>query len=364
MPAREVIAQVRILPHSGRGLMDGAIARIYHGTQASLADIHMIEDDMLEPGGQGLVRIRPHQQLPVAFRDRFILRSVASPVTLGGGIVLESYSRARGHLPSSTRWRLLAGGNDSEIVKELFGRHLQPLTIEDAARTLHIGESATAIAIERLVRREALSLVKAWRCAFYLDARLLNGAGRALREYLDDYRRRHPYDFGPPVETVRSALWPHLSSSQSDILLTHFVSEGLTVRSEGRLGVRSASELTPARRKMAELHRKLQGFTPPDRAELEESDKVAAVDLDHLLARLEAEGRIVQLVPNIYFTIEAIGEAREALTAYLLEVGEITQARFSELLGTTEKYADPLCQYFDQEMLTRRTGGVRVLYGP
>ncbi len=364
MPAREVIAQVRILPQLGQGLKDGAIVRIYHGTQASLADIHMIEGEILEPGDQGLVRIRPRQPLLVAFRDHFVLRSGSSAVTLGGGLVLESYSGARGHLAACSRWRLLVGGSDSEIVKELFGRCLQPLTIEDTAQTLHIGESAAAVAIERLVGKEALSMVKAWRCAFYLDTRLLTGAGRALREYLDEYRRRHPYDFGPPVENVRTALWAHLSASQSDILLTHFINEGLTVRSEGRLGVRAASEFPPARQKMAELHRRLRGFTPPGRAELEESDKVAAVDLDHLLARLEAEGRIIQLAPDTYFTVEAIGEAREMLTEYLLEAGEITQVRFSELLGTTEKYADPLCRYFDREMLTRCTGGVRVLYGP
>ena len=279
-------------------------------------------------------------------------------------MVLEAYSRARGHLSAGERWRALAGGNDSEIVKELFGRRLQPLTIEDAAQTLHIGESAAAVAIDRLAKKEALSMVKAWRRAFYLDARLLAGAGRALREHLDNYRRRHPYDFGPPVEKVRNALWAHLSSSQADILLTHFINEGLTVRSEDRLGVRATSEFSPARRKMAELYQALKGFTPPDRAELEESAKVDAADLDHLLARLEAEGRIIQLASDIYFTIEAIGEARETLTEYLLEAGEITEARFSELLGTTKKYADPLCRYFDREMITRCTGGVRILYAP
>ena len=364
IPAREIIARARILSHSVCGLRDGVIVRIHHGTQSSLADVNMVEGEKLEPGGEGLVRIRPRQPLPVVFRDRFILRSVTSAVTLGGGTVIEAYSRVQARRPAHQRWRILAGSSDSEIVKELFGRRLQPLTIEDAAQILHIGESGAASAVESLVKKEALSMVKAWRHAFYLDTRLLTGAGRALREYLDDHRRRYPYDFGPTVESVRSALWQQLSSSQANIILTHFIENGLTVQSEGRLGVRAASEFPPARRKMVELYQRLQGFAPPDRAELEESAKVDTADLNHLLARLEAEGRIIQPAPDIYFTVEAISEARETLTEYLLEAGEITEAYFGELLGTTEKYAGPLCRYFDREKVTRRAGGVRVLYGP
>ncbi len=362
MPAREIIAQARILPGCRHGLRDGAIVWVHHGTRAVPAHIYLVEGDKLEPGGEGFVQVVPRQPLSAVVRDRFVFRTVSSPVTVGGGTVIETSSRARGR-PAGAHWRVLAGGDESEIVKELFGRCLQPLTIEDVAQASYLGESTAAAVAETLVKKGVLRAVKVRRRAFYLDSALLDGAGRDLRNHLDDYRRQHPYDFGPKVEKVRIELWPHLSSSQADIILTHFINEGLTVLTEERLGVRAASESAPARRKMVELYRKLKGFSPPDRAELEQSQEIDTADLNHLLARLEAEGRIIQPAPDIYFTVEAIGEARETLMDYLLEAGEITEARFCELLGTNNKYAGPLCLYFDQERLTRRAGEVRVLYG-
>jgi len=43
--------------------------------------------------------------------------------------------------------------------------------------------------------------------------------------------------------------------------------------------------------------------------------------------------------------------------------GGLTVAEIRDLLGTTRKYAVPLCEYLDRSGLTRRDGDLRFLAG-
>jgi selenocysteine-specific elongation factor len=52
---------------------------------------------------------------------------------------------------------------------------------------------------------------------------------------------------------------------------------------------------------------------------------------------------------------------RQRVTERLTSGSGATVAELRDLLGTTRKYAIPLCEYLDRIHLTRRTGDLRVL---
>ncbi len=83
---------------------------------------------------------------------------------------------------------------------------------------------------------------------------------------------------------------------------------------------------------------------------------------DTELARfLETRGELVRLGPEHMIGSAPFERAREALVAECASAGEITLARFRDLLGIGRRDAQLLLERFDQDGITRRVGNVRVL---
>jgi selenocysteine-specific elongation factor len=90
---------------------------------------------------------------------------------------------------------------------------------------------------------------------------------------------------------------------------------------------------------------------------------VAATKVDDLeLARfLEGQGRLVRLGDGYAIGASGYEVARDVLVGECRASGEITLARFRDLVGTGRRDAQLLLERFDQDGLTRRVGDHRVL---
>ncbi len=90
---------------------------------------------------------------------------------------------------------------------------------------------------------------------------------------------------------------------------------------------------------------------------------VAAVKVDDAeLARfLESQGRLVRLGGGHAIGPDGYEVARDVVLVECAAAGEITLARFRDLLGTGRRDAQLLLERFDQDGLTRRIGDRRVL---
>jgi selenocysteine-specific elongation factor len=83
---------------------------------------------------------------------------------------------------------------------------------------------------------------------------------------------------------------------------------------------------------------------------------------DQSLARfLEDSGRLVRVGDGYAVSPRAYEHAHAELVAECDRAGEITLARFRDLLGTSRKTAQLLLERFDADGLTRRAGDARVL---
>jgi selenocysteine-specific elongation factor len=108
------------------------------------------------------------------------------------------------------------------------------------------------------------------------------------------------------------------------------------------------------------------GGREADARALEESlaaagTRATKVDDAELARFLEAQGRLVRLGPEHAISAAAFEAAREALVAECEAAGEITLARFRDLVGTGRRDAQLLLERFDRDGLTRRVGDGRVL---
>jgi selenocysteine-specific elongation factor len=71
---------------------------------------------------------------------------------------------------------------------------------------------------------------------------------------------------------------------------------------------------------------------------------------------------LVKINNDFYIHADVDREIREKLRPLLADQG-LTVSQIRELLGTSRKYALPLCEHFDKVGFTRRVGDVRYLGG-
>ncbi len=89
--------------------------------------------------------------------------------------------------------------------------------------------------------------------------------------------------------------------------------------------------------------------------------RATKVDDDDIARYLETAGRIVRLGDGYAIEAAAYDVARDVLLAEARATGEITLARFRDLLGIGRRDAQLLLERFDRDGLTRRDGDRRVL---
>ena len=76
-----------------------------------------------------------------------------------------------------------------------------------------------------------------------------------------------------------------------------------------------------------------------------------------------AEGLLVRVTDDIYLHADVAADMRTRLKTRLAGGAAATVAEIRDLLGTTRKYAIPLCEYLDRVGMTRRDGDLRYWIG-
>jgi selenocysteine-specific elongation factor len=170
---------------------------------------------------------------------------------------------------------------------------------------------------------------------------------------ITDFHAQHPLENGMPKEALRATLQldaeafddlvgavPELAESGSTIALKSF-----------------AVSLSPEQQRARDAIAKqidAAGFSPPLVSELEADEA--------LVRSLTTTGELVK-IDGFYLTKEGARRARDLVRDAIGKRGALTVAEIRDVLGTTRKYAVPLCEWLDATGATRRQGDLRNL-GP
>jgi selenocysteine-specific elongation factor len=278
-------------------IVDGARVSVHHGTRRVAARVVRV--------GERLAQLRLVEPVVAARGDRLVLRQRA---TLGGAVVLDP---APPRHRDALRLRRLEEGDISATIHE-------PVHL-DGLRHVLDGD------ISGVERAGPWAYSAAWLASLRED--LLAAIGVA-----------DPLDPGIPVPPEPWA---------ADIVpLLPFERRGAKLYlpgAEASLGARkAAAEAILAAAEAA-------GMTA-----------TKADDLD--LARfLEQQGSLVRLGDGFVVTAATYEVARDVLLSEARSAGEVTLARFRDLVGCGRRDAQLLLERFDEDGLTRRIGDRRVL---
>ena len=312
----------------------------YVGTAESPATIRFLGTHKLSKGERAAAQLQLRDELPLERGDRFVIRDAGRVLTLAGGIVVDPVAPRAGRHDDARRALI------HKLARATSGEALVLLVT-------HYGELDRT---EALFRSNATSDDTA--TAVVLGSKLLSPArfaslqAKALHE-VESHHQTSPLERGMPRERLRHALGLTSHGFDELVALTSEIEaeEGI-VRSSSHAVTLTGDESRSRDELLATLVE--AGFSPP-------LVKDMGVDVK-LIRALADRGEIVK-VDNFYLTRENADEARRRVADRIRVDGPLTVAQIRDLLGTTRKYAVPLCEWLDATGTTIRKGDVRIL-GP
>jgi selenocysteine-specific elongation factor len=338
---RSFDARLRLL-EGAKPLAHGVRVRLHHGTRATNARVRLFGRERLLPGELALARLRLEEPLVVLPGDRFVLRSMAPQITIGGGTVLDP--APTGRRPEPGWLEALESGDASRTVPLALARARGAgMTAGDLALAVSVAPEEVPAAVDHLPEVTRVG-------ELYALTEEVEAAKERLLEALK--RRAEERPESPESSVAEARVATGLAASLADALLQRMASGGGIRMTDAGVGLPEAEEVPPeleeaARSLLEDLRR--AGAEPP------------ALEPTPALRLLLKRGEAVGLGEKLFASGDAADSVLEEIKTVCREEGEISLSGLRDRLGTSRKYAQAWLEYSDAAGVTSRTGDVRVL---
>lgn len=369
--SRRMTASLEVLPESPWGVRHRSRVRLHVGSGEVIAQVRLLRGQAIGPGESGLAQLVCAESVSCVNGQPLVIRAESPMVTLGGGVVLQPMARPVPRRRKDLIDRVQRLGKDeAERTAAAAGfMALSPWGAIDLSREAGVG----------LARAEALLMEM--RASGDLIDLPVRGAGTipVHRERLVELRERvrrattRLHEASPllrnvpRVQVVQMLAGAAGGEAVASALVDRFVEEGvLRSKDEGVAFAEFAPRLSKGDKNLRDKVLKTieaGGFSPPTVEELCKATGVNMRQLSPILELCVAEGELTPIAPGFWLSAASEHEARRRVTEALRERGSLTVADIRDVLGTSRKYAVPLCEYLDTVGVTRREGDVR-LAGP
>lgn len=369
MPSRVLTVRLHCLRDVKRPIKHRASVRFHVGTAEIMGTVSLLDCDMIEPGGWGLAQVFLEEPATATWGQPFVIRGPSATYTLGGGQVLQPVAKKirRRHLDMLERIERLWSGNAEQraLTVAWFGG-FSGFTPADLVRGANIAPDQVQQLIQLLKGRgELVEIAISQARKLLLHADMVKELDDRIMQVLARLHDEFPLMTSHDRQKVQSQL-----DYVGDDGLVHAAVDRLIAQKKliGDLRRIARADFKP---KLSGNLRKLKDklvasfgearFQPPDPASFAGQAGGNAANLKDLFDVCVAEGWLVHIVDDIYLHSETEAAMRRLIRDRLAAGPGMTVAEIRDLLGTTRKFAVPLCEYLDRVGVTRREGDLRVL---
>ena len=339
------------LPDVDRLLEHNAEVKFFSGAAESLANVRLLDADMLAPDSQGWLQIRLRDALPLSRDDPFILRYPSPPQTIGGGTIVNAHPRRRlkRFQPDIIRdLELALIGTPAEQLA-LAARGKIPLRHAELQARLGFSDGELAAALTAALQAGLLTQIDPqhyWASSSYQNL------SAQLQTELVTYHQENPLRLGMLRAELRSRLNIKLS------LLDHMIEQDERIVSEWNMVRLKEHQIIFSKHQQAQIDDLLdilnkQPYSPPSLAELNQQ---AGEDLLRALIDLR---QIILVSDSIAFLKSSYDRLTAEIRQHIHEHGEIDAKTLRDKFGTSRKYAIAVLEHLDSLGITRRVGDVR-----
>ena len=368
-PARVLTVRLHCLAGTKRPIKHRMPVRFHLGTSEVMGAVSLLDCDAVAPGQWGIAQVFLDEPATATWGQPFVVRESSATETVGGGQVLQPVAKKvrRRHLEFLERIETLWTGDarNRALAVAWFGG-FGGFTLADLVRGTDLGPDEAGRTIEQLKAEGELADVAvgpARRLLLHKD--MVNELEGRILTALDRLHEQFPLMATHDRQKVQSQL-----DYVGDDQLVHAAVDRLIVRKRligdrrrvGRADFKPklSGNLRKLKDKLIAAYREAR-FQPPEPASFAGAAGGNAANLSDLFEVCVAEGHLARVTDEIYLHADADAEMRRLVTERLKQGTGLTVAEIRDLLGTTRKYAVPLCEYLDRIGVTRREGDLRLL---
>jgi len=315
----------------------------------------------LVPLAEGLVQVVLRQPISVWRGDRFVIRDASGTRTLGGGTILDPlpplrYRRSESRLANL---RALQRASPREQLAALVEAAADGVDIGAFARTGNVPD-ASAIVASLPVRH-----VIAGRAEFAIASAAWERLAAAAVEALRKFHKAHVDLLGLDRARLRRIAFPRLDAGLSAALVDRMVAGGQLAESAGIVRLPGHDNpLTLYERQLVDAVRPrlIEGrYDPPWLRDLARDLDEPEASLRSALVRAAKRGELCQVVPDLFYDPETIGQLAQAVSDLERLNGEVLAADFRDRTRLGRKRAIQILEYFDRIGFTRRVRDRRIV---
>jgi selenocysteine-specific elongation factor len=368
-PSRVLTVRLHCLRDVKRPIKHRAPVRLHLGTSEIMGTVSLLDCDAVRPGAWGVAQVFLEEPATATWGQPFVLRGSSATLTLGGGQVLQPVAkkvrRRHGEMLERVE-RLWTGDPEQRALTVAWFGGFNGFTPADLVRGANVGPDQAQELITRLKDRgELVNISVGPARPLLLHADMLKELDDRILHVLGRLHTDFPLMTSHDRQKVQSQL-----DYVGDEALVHAAVDRLIQRKKliGDLRRIARVDFKP---KLSANLRKLKdklvaayleaGFQPPEPSSFAGQAGGNAASLKDLFDVCIAEGLLVRITDELYLHSDVEAQMRQRIADRLGSGPGITVAEIRDLLGTTRKYAVPLCEYLDRVGVTRREGDLRVL---
>jgi selenocysteine-specific elongation factor len=367
-PCKVLTVRLSSSPAFRRPIKHRLPARLHIGTAEVMATVSLLDCDQIEPGQWGLAQLFLEHPVTAVWGQPFVLRDSSAEHTLGGGQVLQpvAVKIRRRHLDTLAKVEQL-WTDDVENRVETAGwfAAFHGFEAGDFVRTAGVSPDQGPPIIDRLkANGKFVELALPHRTLMVHADRVAELEVRIL----DTLKALH--EANPLLTTHDRPKTLALLDYVGDEQLIQAVTDRL-IKAKKLVGDAKRVARADFKPKLSANQRKLKdkiveahataGFQPPEPKDFAPQAAGNAASLKDIFEVAVAEGLLVRVAPEVYLHADTELVMRDRVTERLRGNPGATVAEIRDLLGTTRKFAVPICEYLDRVGVTKREGDIRVL---
>lgn len=341
--------KIRMAKDTKRKIKNRMRLHLHIGTCQCVCRVVLFGCEELKAGEEGYAQLLLEEPLAVKKRDLFILRFYSPLETIGGGIVLDECARKQKRSDAGVTVRLAQmeeGKNEQLLLGAIKAAGDRLLCMEELTACIGLDVEMT---VEMISGGEinGVHILEGKRTKYVTSESQLNRWERQSMEWLEEYRKVHPYQSEIPKAALQKAVFPKWDKERFEVVFHFFSSPIFPVQKDERFWkIREylLQQLNKARFQFLKI-----GELCPK--------KLSEEQYRELIGTLVNEGELVHISEDYYTTSELIREAIEQTEIYFQEHEVLTYTVLKNLLGTTRRSVKALVSYFDIVKITKPAGG-------
>jgi selenocysteine-specific elongation factor len=343
-------------------LKPGLPVHVHVGTEDRVGRVAMLGQNLLAPGGEGLVQLHLDRPVGALWGDRVVLRDHGAINTLAGGRVVDPFPPRRGRAKPE-RLTALAAMQEGDAGTAL-ERLLEAAGFVELA-PFGLARNLTPETVGELAAAGGFVLFGDRRAPYAASQTFLAALGEKMATALAERHRAEPDTLGVPRPALLRQLRGLAPEAVLGAALGAAVDAGRIVRDGAVLRLPAHQpRLTRDDEKLWQRIAPLLAvgdLRPPRVRELAEALGIEPEAAIRYLKRLERFGRVAPVASNRYFLPETVARLADLARELAEADGTFTAASFKDKSGTGRNLTIEILEYLDRIGVTRRVGDARIV---